>query len=210
MILVAVTIAVVWWLNEVWLAGVFALVAMLAAYEWSRLLSPHKAAVVFGVSLLAMILIVLWFTPLASLYPWILYAAAVWWSLMFLLVSAYRREWCRAGWSVWIFYAGMPVVLAAAWVSVLQLHELGAAWLLYLLLLVAVSDIGAYYIGRRWGQRRLSPDLSAGKTVVGLWGGLICVAVLAAGIGSVVWDTWLQTADFIMLEFACRFGGRGR
>ena len=49
-----------------------------------------------------------------------------------------------------------------------------AGYLLILILLgVWICDSGAYFAGRMWGRRKLSPDISPGKTVAGFVGGLI-------------------------------------
>lgn len=50
----------------------------------------------------------------------------------------------------------------------------GLAWLMAM---VYGADIGAYYIGRRFGNRRLAPSISPKKTWEGLCGG-VCVAFL--------------------------------
>ena len=160
-------------------ALVFAGVAGFAAWEWALLLSlrgRRAAAVVAGVELL---LAALWFAPLAPLPGVALYLAAGWWFFVFVLVSSYRPDWCGQPWLQRCLRAGLPFALAGAWVATWRLHQSSAGLLLYLLLLVSLSDVGAYYAGRRWGKRKLSPDLSGGKTVAGLWGGVACAAVLA-------------------------------
>jgi phosphatidate cytidylyltransferase len=50
----------------------------------------------------------------------------------------------------------------------------GRWWLVYLLVVTKITDIGAYFIGRLWGKRRLAPVLSPKKTIEGAFGGFIC------------------------------------
>jgi phosphatidate cytidylyltransferase len=44
----------------------------------------------------------------------------------------------------------------------------------YILATVKVSDIGAYFIGSKWGRRKLIPRISPGKTWTGSIGGILC------------------------------------
>ncbi len=44
----------------------------------------------------------------------------------------------------------------------------------YLLSVVKTSDIGAYFIGSRWGRHKLIPRISPGKTWEGSIGGILC------------------------------------
>jgi phosphatidate cytidylyltransferase len=59
----------------------------------------------------------------------------------------------------------------------------GIEFLLSILLVVWVADIGAYFAGRRFGGRftrtKLAASISPGKSWEGVWGGMIGVLVLA-------------------------------
>lgn len=57
----------------------------------------------------------------------------------------------------------------------------GGAWVFFLLFIVFFGDIGAYYAGRYYGNRKLCPSVSPGKTVEGALGGLLA----SVGIGIV-------------------------
>jgi phosphatidate cytidylyltransferase len=55
----------------------------------------------------------------------------------------------------------------------------GGVLLLLPILLTWASDIGAYFVGRAFGKRKLIPSVSPGKTVAGAVGGLLGSVVVA-------------------------------
>lgn len=55
----------------------------------------------------------------------------------------------------------------------------GGLLLLFPILLTWASDIGAYFVGRAFGKRKLIPAVSPGKTVAGAIGGLVASVVVA-------------------------------
>ena len=57
----------------------------------------------------------------------------------------------------------------------------GVNFLLSVMCIVWVSDVSAYFAGRRWGRRKLAPSLSPGKSWEGVAGACAGVLVLAAG-----------------------------
>jgi phosphatidate cytidylyltransferase len=59
--------------------------------------------------------------------------------------------------------------------------ENGAQWLLFVLLITALNDTGAFYIGSRLKGPKLAPVISPNKTISGLLGGCL-VSALAAGL----------------------------
>ena len=50
----------------------------------------------------------------------------------------------------------------------------GRWWLVYLIAVTKVTDVGAYFIGRLWGKHKLAPHLSPKKTIEGALGGFVC------------------------------------
>jgi phosphatidate cytidylyltransferase len=74
------------------------------------------------------------------------------------------------------------VYLGAAGLALLALRNspLGGADVLFVLLIVWASDIGAYFAGRTFGGPKLAPAISPNKTWSGAFGGLI--AAMAVGV----------------------------
>lgn len=65
-------------------------------------------------------------------------------------------------------------VLVAAGLVVMRLRQLqyGQLWVLCFFICVWAADIGAYFVGRRFGKTKLAATISPGKTVEGLFGGI--------------------------------------
>lgn len=76
--------------------------------------------------------------------------------------------------------------VAAVWLA----RQEGLAFLLSIALLVWVADTGAYFCGRAFGQRRLAPTISPGKTWEGV-GGAVSGNLVLVAVSSEFWpQSW--------------------
>lgn len=77
-------------------------------------------------------------------------------------------------------------VLGLAWCGMLAFAILIAdgphpvAHIFFLVFVIASNDIGAYFVGRGFGRRRMAPHVSPNKTFEGFIGGLLFGALVAA------------------------------
>ena len=99
--------------------------------------------------------------------------------------TAIFYEWTRlvkgwgAGWySAGFVYALIPAI-ALLWVR--DRADNGLALLLWVFIVTWATDIGAYFVGRKLGRRKLAPSISPGKTWAGLYGGMAAAALLGGG-----------------------------
>lgn len=59
--------------------------------------------------------------------------------------------------------------------------DAGVKYLIFALVIVWVTDSGAYFTGRKFGKRKLWPEISPNKTIEGFVGGIV-LAVIGAAI----------------------------
>jgi phosphatidate cytidylyltransferase len=165
---------------------VFGLICSLGAWEWTQL-GGLRGRVARGAYTAAIALLMLGAWRLSTderLLAALLGAAAAWWLIALAwIVLAPSRQSAR------LTLACGVIVLVPAFVALAHLEVssqagvAGAERVLWLLLLVVAADIGAFFAGRAFGQHRLAPRVSPGKTWEGAVGGLVTVA-LVAGVGA--------------------------
>jgi phosphatidate cytidylyltransferase len=77
------------------------------------------------------------------------------------------------------FYIGW---LTPNWIFLFRFPD-GRRWVFFVLLVIVAGDTAAYFVGKRFGVRKLAPHISPAKTVAGAWGyaaGSAAAAAIAA------------------------------
>ena len=120
-------------------------------------------------------------------------AACLFWAaaapILMLSAAPFRRA---------AYYAMGMLMIFAAWYASAVMAVYHTDVLLSVLALVWTADSAAYFIGRRWGKNRMSPQLSPRKTWEGFFGGMLCALALAFVCGPILFVApplaWLLTA----------------
>lgn len=189
------------------LAAVFALVVLLAGWEWSDLSGLGRVGRWVFVLVLASCLlgVALWAGLnagglVAERVQPVMGLAGLWWALALLWVQGYPGSAALWGSRPVRSLMGL-LVLVPAWLALVWLRQLPAgAWMVvFLLALVAAADIGAYFSGSAWGKRKLAPRVSPGKSWVGLWGGLACSVALAGLVWAWFWQGQMALPGLLAL-----------
>jgi phosphatidate cytidylyltransferase len=181
-IMVAAVLAVLLVAPPVVAQVVTVLTILLGAWEWSVFASCKTLAsrVVYVLAVAVVMALGLQLLPGLISVGTLQQASLVWWALAFLWLLVFPRPISPLQSAA----AGI-LVLVPAGIGLLHILASGSSgpWLvLALLAVVWASDIGAYFVGRRWGRMRLAPAVSPGKTWEGLLGGL----ALAGAVGALV------------------------
>ncbi len=182
LILAVLVAADIYWLPTVGFALTsLAFVVGLAGWEWITL-TGSKPDLRRRRRLLALLPTVilcalLWFLAL-PLLPVLLVGVAVWAMLVWLLLT-YQPGVPRFVKHPRILKSISLPVLVTAWYALVYLHAAHYAYVFYIIALVAVADIGAYFSGKRFGRTKLAPKLSPGKTWEGVYGALLLTFICA-------------------------------
>ncbi len=160
--------SLLWLPNSYW-AGILLVLLLVGGWEWARLASYScYGGGLFLVAVLLSSLAVL-------LYPhdaWVYGASIAFWLLLAPAWLKYRwhvRHPLLLGLIGWI-------VLVPTWLALVRL-QIQPLQLLTFLAIVWIADSAAYFAGKRFGRRKLAPDISPGKTWEGAIGACIAVAV---------------------------------
>jgi phosphatidate cytidylyltransferase len=188
-VLVAVLLAVILWLPPAATVIALTLVILAGAWEWSAFL--RQPSVVYRLVYVAVVAILLPLAWQVAQQPGgrslLLNIALAWWvvALCWVMFAPGRV-------SMWSAAVAGVLALVPAWVALRSLRDLprGAEWILFALILVWAADIGAFFVGRKFGRLRLAPNVSPGKTWEGVFGGMIASAIVA------VFGSWWFSSTF--------------
>jgi phosphatidate cytidylyltransferase len=183
-VLACVLLAGLFLLPAPWAAAAFGAVFTFGGWEWSGFggLTGVGVRLAYAACIAAALLLAWQWTAEPRHLLLLLGLAGVWWlcALLWLLAAPSRHHPLLA------LSCGF-LVLVPAFIALARLltaargFAQGPVMVLWLVLLVIAADIGAYFAGRRFGERKLAPRVSPGKTWEGVLGGLSMVALVAWG-----------------------------
>lgn len=166
-------------LGQSYLGIVIGILQLLISYEIAKILSHSKNQLIG----FTMIFFVTSLSPLIAAGA-IFSSLAIIAGLVFVcLLAAFFVKGLFAA----IFSGIVGICLAS--LSVLAQQPESLPIFIALVLIIASGDIGAYFVGRLVGGRKLAPSISPGKTLSGAIGGLLCsmgMAVLFASPVSMI------------------------
>lgn len=183
-ILALVVVSLLFLLPSLWFAGLFGVALLLVAWEWAGLCGYRKKSLryIYVLVVLSTGVVFLLLTlqnPVTTKF--VLIVASAWWIMALIDLLGGKSDTPLSASPMVKLISGI-LLIVAMWLSVYYLHKFDSnspAALLFLFLLVWLADSGAYITGKLWGKAKLAPNVSPGKTIEGLFGGIVAVSLFS-------------------------------
>ncbi len=203
LILAPAAISAIFYLPINYFAILLMAIIGIGSWEWARFMGLVDTVQRLGYAVVtSAIIAALWFllpvdetwlviTGVQHDITSILWLSVLWWLFAAFLMFLYPKSssfWANNKFIIAIF--GW-LTLVPTWLAFMVLrtnnHLLdefqGAQLLMYLFMLVWSADVGAYFVGKSLGKRKLMPNVSPGKTIEGFLGGVVCASILTVIVG---------------------------
>lgn len=198
-ILIILVLLGIFYLPPMGFTLVAGLIVAFAAWECSQLLWPIKKT--YRIAFLALLALLFMATQYVAAEP-ILIVSAFWWLLVPLFLVLYsktQKQYFTDGVSGWL--AGSLIFIPCL-LGLIELRlRFGNWYLLYVLVLIWGADIGAYFVGKKFGKTPLAPIISPKKTVEGVYGGVLTAMIIAVIGGVLLHVTGIKWLYLMILIF---------
>ncbi len=154
-------------------------VCLVGVYEWSKMLAdPYRVPFLIGNVVIFLGAFALFFTYFSNVFSYYLaLVSCVWIAMPFILKMHTKSP------QTWLYLPIPSMVLMTlmllGFFVALSILIADKYYLMYVIALVAMTDSGAYFVGRKFGKHKLAPTISPGKTVEGAIGGLSLALILS-------------------------------
>lgn len=189
-VLLSVLLPVLFLLPITYFGILVGVVLSVAAWEWCRLVYPNsssKLPIYYAFAVTTHGLAWIYFFNLVWIDILITLVVIFWLVVIPLLMRQSTSLQLKRVNHLLAFFGF--ILMPVLWFSVMHIRMQGLGFLLSVLCIVWVADIGAYFVGKTLGRHKLAPQLSPGKTIEGALGGLFLVCLMGTLCIALDWFT---------------------
>ena len=186
-------------LTQTAFALALALILIISSWEYCGLIQIKHLA---GKSLYTLlILIVSYFlSSVPSNLNVVLYSGAVWWLIALTWVMMFPKGSTLLRKTLTVKLINGLFIFVPMITALMALHLQDKSLVLFLLILIWSTDIGAYFAGKFFGKNKLCPNVSPAKTLEGVYGGITLAQVVTIIYVCISTQTPLLN-DFLIFSF---------
>ncbi len=192
LVLFPLAVSAILFLSESTFAVFVGFIILLGAYEWAGFAKfPSVLAKMAYVLIVAITIFSLWLMNFALSVSIMNNIATGFWLFAIILLIGfpnYFKLFYQA--NLLIAIIGL-FLLTLTWYALISLQAIdtftfaqttitGPYLVLSVMMLVWIADTGAYFSGKRFGKNKLAPQISPGKTIEGVLGGLLLAIVIVS------------------------------
>lgn len=181
LILIPLVLTGIYTLPSLYFSGIVLFLVGLMIWEWQQFVAMPEIENHY----LKFLLLFMGTLLVLKFWPFFLYLDILFWVFaVFAVISfpTHQALWGHSGFialTAWILLGVFAAILID-----LQSDTYGRNELVAILMIVWAADIGAYLVGKRWGQHKMIPNVSPGKSWEGLFGG-IGLALIVGGLETI-------------------------
>jgi len=174
-----------------WFESALAVIGLIASCE-IVLMMKLRQPFVYMFSAAAMWVLFAWSADIS----WLLFGGFVWFFSFVLISRQQQASFADFFAAIWLL---SWVYIFALAIAETHITAVGQSLIIGACLAVWISDTAAYFVGRKWGRRKLCPAISPGKSIEGAMGALL----FAVPVAVICWTSWDVLPISLAIPLAC-------
>lgn len=175
--------------------ALIALVSFIGMMEYCRMTLPSRGVAGVFVSLVGAVLPCLFYIRSAVLTLFAL--AFIFLAFAIYSLFSFKDIKNAASEAALLFFGVIYIPYLLGYLILLRSHPHGAKWILLIMFIVMSCDSAAYFVGCRFGKRKLYPEVSPKKSVEGSLGGL-AGSLLGAVLAKLLFFAEISVGDALL------------
>jgi len=179
LVAIPLLVLLVGWAPPLIFTGVFYLLIIASLKEYFTMAFPGRRwEQIWGISFGIAVSATLIWSDATATGLWLSVLLVLCFSFYLFLTGKLEERLMRLAWTLLgCFYLGF---LLPHWVLLFRMPA-GRAWVFFILIAIMAGDSVAYFVGQRFGRKKLAPEISPGKTIEGACG-YVAGSVIAGGL----------------------------